>query len=174
MTNFLKSILTPFIKPKIDLNGKWKGSYNYGKGYPIEMKDKSVTFTANLFSKTDHFTGTSQEDENGIIDEAKINGTLTNRKISFIKTYPKAYLLNMENNIKTHENFGQQIVHYSGKYIDEEQRFVGNWEIHMTIIHPDGKEDKHFSSGKWEMKKNGLSEVYLRGRNYQLSRICNP
>jgi hypothetical protein len=78
---------------KIELTGRWEGSYGYGSAYPANVQLQRVSFIVDIRTNRNQIEGNGKEDENGIPGIALIDGSFSGRKISFTKTYRKAYTI---------------------------------------------------------------------------------
>ncbi len=80
-----------FFRPEeIELSGKWQGHYGYGSQYSNAVQQNIVTFIADIIADKNSFKGSITEDETGIPEIARIEGTLERERILFTKTYQKS------------------------------------------------------------------------------------
>jgi hypothetical protein len=150
--NSLHSLWQKIIPIKIELTGRWEGSYGYGSAYPEKVQTQRVGFIADLRTNGNQIEGSVKEDKNGIPEIAMIDGSFSGRKISFTKTYKSGYTIDENNNIAANDS-GPAHVNYAGLYDPAEQRFSGGWTIDVTYHFKDGTQKNIVTTGTWEMKR---------------------
>ena len=149
---FLNALWQKIMPMKIQLTGRWEGSYGYGSAYPVKVQMQRVLFVADLRMNGSQIEGSVKEDENGIPEIAVIDGSMRGRKISFNKTYQKAYTIDENNNITAGDS-GPRYVNYVGLYNPTGQCFSGDWKIDAVYYFKDGTKKNIISTGTWEMKR---------------------
>lgn len=138
----------------MDINGKWKGYYEYGAGYRLPYFSKRVEteieFTVDNENKLIGVTSESSS-EISVPLEGKINGFIDIDLISFIKSYSSYPQINSEG--KTEIIEGKLDIQYTGLIDNENQAIYGDWLIEEKFINQDGFEDVEFFTGIWLLKR---------------------
>ena len=141
-----------FFRPEeIELSGQWQGHYSYGSQYSNAVQQNIVTFIADIVADKNSFKGSITEDEAGIPEIARIEGTIERERILFTKTYQNLYSIDHTGN--TFIEKGPQYVKYTGRYDKSKNRFTGFWEIDIAYTFEDGRVRNHTSRGHWEMSR---------------------
>ena len=137
----------------IDINGKWIGVYSYDTGYSEVTKLQAVPFNATIETGLKEFIGqiTEEVEYGGLDDEIVIRGQLKGNEIEFVKYYTLEHTLDENGESYSFESDSPNIVHYSGKYFENEKKFKGRWELPGLREDDDGVFHEDNSSGNWEM-----------------------
>ena len=138
----------------MNIEGKWKGYYEYGVGYQLPFFGSRVEMQVEfVVDQEGKFTGTITEipSDFSVPMDAKINGFIDIDLISFIKSYPSHFQINPDNTMKVSE--GSLDIQYTG-YIDEKNHAIyGEWSIEDEFTNEEGFDDTGYSTGIWLIKR---------------------
>jgi hypothetical protein len=142
------------------IQGKWKGQYTYGQGYPSALVGRTVEFMVDLFIDNNHLSGFCQdagEVAEAFEKPATIQGTFAEGKIEFIKRYPGRLFID-EKNLYAYEDIPSSDIIYKGvlkkKLLSRKYYFKGTWSIETIVTNDNGKEECKIVRGKWKMYKD--------------------
>lgn len=145
---------------KIIINGKWKGYYEYSKGYPINLQNKKFEFLLEIWNDDEIIKGFCIDDitKEHFNEPAKIEGFIENNIITFILTYPSLVMLNNNDETEIDPKKPSLNIIYTGKIkkpiFTKKYIIMGNWDISTSFL--DKNKNPHFSTcgGSWFMQKN--------------------
>lgn len=150
--NFFQKLKSLFIADNTAFSGKWTGSYRFGKAYPEIMRSKKVHFTAFIADGADgNFTGVIKESDEGIPEDAKIEGQIRGKKIKFTKTYERSYQVD-ETGLRTSKD-GPMHIQYEGVFDQSGSRIIGQWRIRRVYKVVQDYHLEHESIGYWDLEK---------------------
>lgn len=139
-----------------------KGQYTYGEPYPDDLKGKSVPFEIEWTLEDGIIKGTCVDDEGKkIFDEpATIHGFIDNGIISFIKKYPKYWIVDENGVNKVLDKPAPPEIHYSGIVVNG--GFEGDWG--MTVAHKleNGTIEEYRCTGTWTLNVDGTPGAPLQ------------
>lgn len=138
------------------LKGTWQGTYSYeSKRLPPEEGARLTDF---LIEITDfdglNFNGTVEDDidTGGTRGMGKIEGKLSDNKISFIKRMP-VLTYKLPDGQRVEENRSHPKIYYCGTFVNDQ--FIGEWKIRFGIRRINNRLALFFpTKGKWEMKRS--------------------
>ncbi len=138
----------------MDINGKWKGYYEYGIGYILpyfgSRVEIAVIFTVD---SSDNITGSITEtpSELSVDAVAKIKGFIDQGLISFIKTYPVLPEIADDGSIVLKE--GTLDIQHTG-YLDiYNEAIYGDWLIEDPFINKEGNTEIEYLIGIWFLER---------------------
>jgi hypothetical protein len=141
------------------LEGKWKGSYEYGDVYPKDFIGKIEPFELDILFDGPNFKGTCTDrfTETLFQAPASIEGTFDPNLISFIKKYPGYLSEDDSYNPVIIPEKEPVPIHYTGFYykgwFSRKIRFEGEWVLPGYYLDEKGKEVPFIFSGTWKMVK---------------------
>ena len=134
----------------MEINGKWKGYYEYGLGYilPYFGNRVELEMIVNVDS-SGNITGSTTEvpSEFSVNVEASIKGFIDQDLISFIKTYPVLPSIADDGTIQLTE--GTLEIQHTGFIDRENQAIYGDWLIEEKFINEEGYNDIEYLTGIW-------------------------
>lgn len=138
----------------MDINGKWKGYYEYGVGYLLpyfgNRVEIEVTFTVD---NSEYITGSVSETPSDLSVDAvaSLKGFIDESLISFIKTYPVLPEIDENGNVVLKK--GTLEIQHTG-FIDEEYKAIyGDWIIEDSFVNENGQTEFTDLTGIWFLKK---------------------
>ena len=139
----------------INLEGDWIGFYEYGEGYSEANKLVKVPFVMTVENAVDEFIGKIKEDKTseGVEDLILVRGKLDNDLINFVKFYTKAHYIHEDNMIDSLDSDTLSKVYYTGQFIFDEKKFIGEWYIQDYFVDDSGVLHDKYLKGSWEMQK---------------------
>lgn len=141
------------------LDGKWKGTYTYGKSYGDGLSGRIVEFVMDLKFLNGEVRGYCQdidEIEEAFEKPAEIEGTFEKGKIFFSKKYPGLLVVD-EKNYYAYSDVPPTVINYQGtlktKLFSIKKYFKGTWNLKGQFFTEDGKEVIVENEGTWKMQK---------------------
>ena len=137
------------------LEGKWKGYYAYGQGYPPPYFGERVAMEVILKGDDDDgFEGIASEEESpiSIPDESKISGFMQEDMISFVKTYPNYYQLNEDREYGVQEGKEMELRNH-GYYDEKYACFFGFWELEVEVFDNIMGPSQVIYGGTWKLER---------------------
>ena len=143
----------------MNLTGKWKGEYTYGKGYPKSLVGMTEPFEFNLVDANGVISGSCVDklviEING--NESYILGTFTDNKISFKKRYKFHSAIDENGNYVMPPNQTSDGVDYVGKLrkkvFSREIYFSGEWTITVHFKDQNNLDQICIFNGTWKMNR---------------------
>ena len=142
------------------LDGKWMGTYVYGKSYGPALSGKVVQFVMDLKILNGQVSGYCQdigEIEEAFEKPAEIEGTFERGKIFFTKRYPGLLVVD-EKNYYAYSEAPSADITYQGmlktKLFSGKKYFEGTWNVKAKFFTEDDKEVIVEDEGTWKMEKN--------------------
>jgi len=139
----------------MNIEGKWKGYYEYGVGYQLPFFGSRVEIEVDFKVDNDeNITGTISETPSdfSVNAEATIKGFIDQSLISFIKSYPFYPMIDPENNKIEFEDGALDIQHTG--FIDKENKAIyGEWLIEEKFINEEGQNDISYETGTWLVRR---------------------
>jgi hypothetical protein len=142
------------------LNGKWKGTYTYGKSYGDSLSGKTVAFVMDLKILNGQVSGYCQdigEIEEAFEKPAEIEGTFEQGKIFFTKKYPGLLVVD-EKNYYAYSDVPAADLTYQGtlktRLFSRKKYFKGIWNLKSKFFTEDEKEQIVENKGIWKMQKD--------------------
>ncbi len=138
----------------MEIQGKWRGYYEYGLGYTLPFFGQRVDMEVEFKGNNDSFTGkvSEVETEFSVKLPGEIKGYIENDFISFTKTYPKTpRIIEVFNYGMNYEAGEAEIVH-DGFFDDTNYAMYGGWEIIDRSMEA-GEYYQNNGQGIWMLKK---------------------
>lgn len=138
----------------MDINGKWKGYYEYGIGYDLPFFGSRVEMEVDFSESDSKISGTVNEvpSQFSVDASAKIEGFIEDEIISFIKTYPIIPLINADGKTVNHEG-NLEIIHTG--FVDIKNNAIyGEWMIEEEFANENEHKEIDTLSGIWLLKRN--------------------
>jgi hypothetical protein len=135
----------------MNIEGKWTGTIVYGKEYG-KHSNKELFFDLEIIQDSDKISGNAMDirGAGSSPDPATINGTIDGTSIKFIKQYSSWHYY-YKGATKVDKSRAGSEIHYSGQWMENEQRFKGDWIIYSKVkifgIFP----YKYHCTGTWTM-----------------------
>ena len=143
----------------MDLNGRWKGQYTYGKGYSSNYIGKSESFEFYITEKNGSFTGSCIDEvvKSVVGNESYIAGNFNDGEIRFKKRY-KIHTVISDAGVTTADDTTKHDgVDYKGKLkkklFSKERYFVGKWSITCEFRNVQNIAQTFVCEGSWKMYK---------------------
>lgn len=136
----------------VEINGDWIGYYTFSENYGEWGKDRRVPFRMTIQRGINEFVGRIfEEEEFGGLDDDEIvlKGQQNGDEIEFTKFYSKEHITLEKYESISFESANPHVVYYKGKFVFDENKFKGQWEIPLLqedadgVLHPDN------DSGEW-------------------------
>ena len=130
---------------------RWRGVYSYDKTPNLPSSCVDTEFDMRLkLGWFGRFTGSIEDSAHGIPEPATIRGRLSRAHISFSKSYVSFWVDDLSGEFKAIPGEKSYLIHYAGKFIEQRNRIVGNWEIRAERRWIDGEEwEFPGNSGTW-------------------------
>lgn len=142
--------------PKIE--GRWKGYYKYGEGYPKTDKNKKHFFIIEIINKNGLITGTCVDDlsKQFFDTPATIEGMAEEYSIFFILRYPNLLTYDEANQLIVDPEKPSSDIQYTGsfkkRFFSNRYYLEGNWEISGSGLDENGEPWYSYSDGYWQME----------------------
>ncbi|MEQ6124741.1 hypothetical protein AAON49_11100 [Pseudotenacibaculum sp. MALMAid0570] len=139
----------------MNIQGKWKGYYEYGDGYALPYFGSKVEIEVIIsLDKEGRLNGSVNEIQSpfSVPMKAEITGFIDQDLISFIKKYDAYPFINENNECEINSDRKLEIPHNG--YIDIKNNAIyGTWSIEDPY-EQDGHQYIDFLSGIWLLKRN--------------------
>jgi len=138
----------------MNINGKWKGYYQYGVGYLIPYFGNIVEMEVSFVVDSEgNISGSVTEtpSELSVDAEASLKGFINEGLISFIKTYPVFPEIADDGSIMLSK--GTLDIQHTGYIDDYNEAIYGDWLIEDKFTNEEGYEDVEYLTGIWLLKR---------------------
>lgn len=140
----------------MNIEGKWKGYYEYGVGYDLPFFGSRVEIEVTfIVDNEERITGTISEtpSEFSVNENNTIKGFIHENLISFIKSYSIYPQINPKDNTVEISEGSLEIQHTG--FIDEKNEAIyGEWLIEEQFVNEEGSNDVDFFTGIWLLKRS--------------------
>lgn len=139
----------------MDINGLWKGYYEYGGGYTLPQFGERVQIEVVFKGSNEKFNGYVNEIKSvySVPLKATIQGFLEGSFISFIKTYPKTARIKEVGGLEILFEEGETKIEHEGIMDVENNAIYGKWYISELLSDEKGEYELN-SDGIWYLKKH--------------------
>jgi len=137
----------------IEIKGDWIGFYTYDRGYNIADRLLKIPFRLTIERGINEFVGRIYEeaDYGGIEDEIVVKGRQNGDEIEFTKYYTLEHFVDENEGLVSVESDDPTIVYYKGKFVNELNKFKGQWEITGLREDEEGVFHEDNQTGFWEI-----------------------
>jgi hypothetical protein len=144
---------------ELSIKGKWIGQLTYDSTYPIEYRNKVLSFQITISQEKELLKGECVDDitEQLLLKAATIEGVYENEAIYFVKRYPCLITLDERNHLKLFPAEPSMGIEYKGhlrkKLFSKKRYFKGTWDISGSYVDGNGMSYYYSMGGKWKMEK---------------------
>ena len=142
----------------MNLTGRWKGQYTYGKEY-MEKRGSSESFEFTIVDASGHISGTCIDNLVKVKagNESYILGSFSGKDLTFKKRYKYHFFMDEEGKLLIDDDFTSDGVDYTGrlkiKFFSRKLFFSGKWSITSKFKDENNIDQLFVSTGTWTMIK---------------------
>lgn len=143
--------------------GQWQGFYQYGREYGPYVQGKEAEFRLFIEEYRDgQFSGKAIDWDgfgaDGQVSEVK--GFIDEELISITKQYAHSAVFDEWGNCLEEVGNNGHMVSYEGRFVEEENCFVGTWEIVTELEHTPHETLEYVVGGTWRLYRFGDGEDF--------------